>query len=104
MTSSYLQAPLRSLDEVLGEREAKWQAYCGEVQKAAAETPIVARDLCDFATTADEIAAGLLDIGKSLGRAHEDGDPMPPQTINNLFLAQSRIGALIAELEAEATR
>jgi len=71
-------------------------------ERVAAGLPIVARDLCDMGATAGQIARDLQDIGESLGRAHEEGEPMPPQIINNLWIVQARIGALILELEAEA--
>lgn len=88
-TSAYLNQPRRSLAEVLRDRD----------------TVIVARDLCDMAFTAGEIAVTLHHVGKALGETYAEGLPEQPvvrAAIDDLRQARSRIADLIAELEAEA--
>ncbi len=65
---------------------------------------IVARDLCDFATTAGELAVVLAHVGKALGETYAEGDPSESvcrAAIADLRDARHRIAELIGELEQE---
>lgn len=65
--------------------------------------PIRDRDLADFSATAGDIALVLKHAGCALGRAYEDGDPMPVDVLPDLRQAAANLAALIVDAEGAAS-